>query len=222
VTAADILSTLAHSCFDCRKSTLLPGSLWGDHTLEKDLLVLGGGRKPKLTEVEIKISLSDWKRDAQKTTNRYRQHLHGFTYVRKYEAIANQSYLSGMLSRFYIACPRGLWEVARGKLDEQALPPWAGVLSVLDHTCDKDAPPVITEREAKVFDAQPLPEGARAEFHRLCYFRFWSQHYQTRRLDSVARDLSEASRDYTDSLASAWAALSEEREKRLKAESQEP
>jgi hypothetical protein len=130
VTADEVLAAVVSCIFDVRKQTMLPGSHWHDHVNEKDLLVLGAGKKLKLTEVEVKVSLSDWRRDAYKRTNRYRHTEDGSRYLTKYECIANRTYLSGRLSRFYFACPRSLWEVARVKLDQTSLPDWAGVIAV--------------------------------------------------------------------------------------------
>lgn len=227
MTSDEVLSSVVATIFDVRKQTLLPNSLWHDHTTEKDLLVLGAGKKPKLTEVEIKVSLSDWRRDAYKTTNRYRSTADGFRAARKYDCIADQSYLSGMLSRFYIACPRGLWEVAKDKLDAQSLPPWAGVIAVGEpgiagHTLAADHrgmhPYAEIVLEATTFDARPVTEGARAEFHRLCYFRFWSAQNQRQQLASLARGLSEATADYQAVVADAWAEVARERKLRIEAE----
>jgi hypothetical protein len=228
MTSDEVLASVV-SHFDPRRHTLLPGSHWHDHTNEKDLLVLGGGRKPKLTEVEIKVSLSDWKRDAYKTTNRYaRASDLGFRAVTKYTSIADRTYLGGMLSRFYIACPRSLWEVARVKLDETSLPDWAGVIAVGEagvagHTLCADHrgvhPYLEVVREAPEFkDATPVPADTRAEFHRLCYFRFWTMQREHQRLSSIARSLTDASTEYTAAVAEAWAEVSREREIRLAAE----
>jgi hypothetical protein len=229
VTADEVLAAVVGTIFDVRKQTLLPGSHWHDHTNEKDLLVLGGGKKPKLTEVEIKVSIADWKRDAYKVTNRYRPTAHGLRYLKKYECIANRTYLGGMLSRFYIACPRSLWEVARVKLDETSLPDWAGVIAVgeagvagqttSDNSTSDCHPYTEIVREAQEFhEAKPVPEGARAEFHRLCYFRFWTMQREHQRLQGLARALSEASSEYTAGVAEAWAEVAKERELRMAAE----
>lgn len=230
MTADEVLAAVVSTVFDVRKQTLLPGSHWHDHVNEKDLLVLGAGKKPQLTEVEVKVSLSDWKRDAYKTTNRYRCSAGIVHTLKKYECIANHSYLSGMLSRFYIACPRSLWDVARVKLDETSLPPWAGVIAVAEDgvaghtTCARGHgvhPFTEIVREAEVFRAAPVPEGTRAEFHRLCYFRFWSVQRERQRLSALARGLSEASTEYTASVAEAWAEVGRERDLRIAAESRD-
>lgn len=95
--------------FARRQLAVVPNVSWAMLPWEADMLVLS--RSGYLTEVEIKISLSDWKADFQK------------------KKFGQQDWAqAAMIKHFYYAAPKAL----AARHAELALPSWAGVVSVDD------------------------------------------------------------------------------------------
>jgi len=91
--------------FARRQLAVLPNVSWAFLDWEADLLVMT--KTGYLTEVEIKVSLQDWKADFEK---------------RKWKQFQNRS----PIKYFYYAAPQGLAE----RYSELQLPPGAGVILV--------------------------------------------------------------------------------------------
>jgi hypothetical protein len=98
-----------------------------------------------VTEIEIKVSLSDWNADRDKQK---------WTKPRPY------------ISRFFYAVP----ETLADKIPDW-LPDHAGVLSVESGGIGYDRVRII--REAKRLKAEKLPQKQIDQFMRNCYYRFW-------------------------------------------------
>jgi hypothetical protein len=96
--------------FARRQLAVVPNVSWAMLPWEADLLVLSPSGY--LTEVEIKVSLSDWKADFSK----------------KKFGVHQDWAQAAMIKQFYYAAPKAL-AVRYGEL---ALPTWAGVVSVDD------------------------------------------------------------------------------------------
>lgn len=113
-----------------------------------DLAILS--RSGYITEIEIKVSLSDWNADREKDKFKTRR-----PHVR----------------RFFYAVPRALAE----KIPDW-VPPEAGILTV--HAFETGYPHVRELRPAKALKAEKLPKDRAEALIEACYYRFWRLNLQ--------------------------------------------
>ena len=133
------------SKFSQRKNYLaIPNVSWGFLFYEADLLVVSKTRY--CTEIEVKISISDWKKDFEK-----RKHKNGLRDKRiKYQ---------------YYACPLELAE----RYHELELPEGWGVIGV------DDSKGIKILKEAQARDATKLTDKEVLILARLACFRVWRE-----------------------------------------------
>jgi hypothetical protein len=133
---------------------------WWQQTMLTEFEVDGGradlviiSRSNYLTEVEVKISLSDWNAD---------QHKRKFCGVRPH------------VSRFFYAIP----ETLKDKVPDW-VPPEAGILVLYDmgHGFDR----VSELRAAKRLNKLKVDDKTIRKMHESCYYRFWRQNMEVMR-----------------------------------------
>ena len=133
---------------------------WFQNTMMTEWWIDGGqadllfvSRSRYATEIEIKVSLSDWNADRDKDKwKRDRPHI----------------------SRFFYAVPEAL---------SDRIPEWvpksAGIIAV--ELLRKGVPRVRVVREAKRKRSEKISEEIIRHMHSRCYFRFWGKEMARRR-----------------------------------------
>lgn len=134
--------------FDWFRNMMMPE--WEINGGRADLLFIS--RSGYATEIEIKISLSDWNADRDKEKwRRDRPHI----------------------SRFFYAVPEAL---------SDQIPSWvpdtAGIIAVALH--GSGYPTVRIAREAKRKRSVKIPDSVIRHMQSRCYFRFWGEEMQRR------------------------------------------
>ena len=152
MTSKEIKYALAKSMtspFYVRKQVaVVPNVSWGFLAYEADLLVLG--KHGYLTEIEIKVSFSDWKKDFEK---------------RKWK---NPTYQNNKVRKFYYAAPSKL----AARYQELPLPEFAGVIAVEGKviTTLKSASTIKTAKKLSLLEAHKVL--------RLAAIKMWGLQYK--------------------------------------------
>jgi hypothetical protein len=159
--ATKIAEAVVTDLFPIPRHVCVQNVSWSLLSYEADLLCMTDSRY--LIEVEIKISLSDLKRDAGKAKWRSRC-------------------FNEKVSRFYYAMPRSLWE----KVSAQEAVGMSGVI-----VCWHDSKGRLcakVEREAKRSQARSLSNKEAFDLARVGSFRAWSPQQKHRRRQLMADD----------------------------------
>jgi hypothetical protein len=165
ITESRMLVALA-STFRWTKNLVIPRCC-GLGQFERDLVVVTPAGY--MTEVEVKLSLSDWKRDAEKTQRRWDYEPMREVRTTKFHDVEH----GGRHRRFFYCVPLRLWETAQAKLTTEHLPAWAGVLTAERRAPDSKELWIREARPATQLGGRKLTdeecEGLRSTF----YWRFW-------------------------------------------------
>jgi hypothetical protein len=151
MTSGDIELALVKHMFPPRRYMVIPNASWGLHLLyEADLFVIGATGCPY--EIEIKVSVSDFKRDFKK--NKYRT--------------------MGFLDQcrgFYFAYPESIHDKVIG-----LVPDYAGAIAISERryewTQAVDLVPMI-KKKAKMRNVRKLRDDERIQIGRLMQMRYW-------------------------------------------------
>lgn len=147
MTADDIAYAITrpNGPFPYRRYVCVPNVSWGlELDGEADVIALSGAGY--LTEVEIKISVADFRRDAQKWRHR-------------------RGYSSPLVSAFYYAMPVTMWPKVGTEFPHQR----AGLIIVSD---DLHA---TVEQKAPARACRKLTDREREQLGRLGTMRYWSR-----------------------------------------------
>lgn len=137
---------------------VVPNVSWGLMRWEADLCVVT--KAGRLWEIEIKVSASDWKIDAEKDKWRFLKD--GPAMMPSY----------AFPSRFYYAAPLPLAE----RFQEFGTPDFAGVVGVNRAECGDLRAKII--REPKPIGGTKLTESQMMQVARLGSMRFWSENHK--------------------------------------------
>lgn len=151
--SSDVLFALINGgLFSPRQyQAIVPNVSWGFFSHHEADLVLVT-KAGYLTEVEIKVSKSDFESDHLK---------------RKWNHIGDKK---NLVKNFYYAMPEDIWN----RCDQSKARPEAGVILVRD----VNRSPVVV-REPKPFQAEKLSDRQIRNLLRLCCLKFWSRFCST-------------------------------------------
>ena len=164
-TEGQILTALGQR-FDWYKNMVIPRCC-GLGGFERDLVMVTPAGY--LTEVEVKLSLSDWKKDAEKSVTVYSAGYVSKSQVSKFQDVE----LGGRHKWFMYCVPLALWEIAQTKLTAEHLPPWAGVLTVEPAPFNSKRLQIKTARAATELKCRKLTDGELEGLRGTFYYRFW-------------------------------------------------
>jgi hypothetical protein len=146
-TEEGIAFVLATKLFPWRRYVVVPNVSWGLLPHEADLVVLS--KAGWLDEIEIKVSVSDFKRDAKKWKHR----------------LAEVNGKPELVRGFYYAMPEPVYEKVRS-----SIPEGVGVILVVNTLWAKKHREAVPNASAR-----KLTDDEAAQLLRLGYIRYWAR-----------------------------------------------
>jgi hypothetical protein len=152
-----------------KQFTVAAPNVYAGYGWESDLLALN--KREYATEYEIKLTASDFKRDAKKQAWD-REPAHNWNYKSKYDML-----LEGLgPNRFYYVLPEGV-------VADDQVPEWAGIIRVEDLTKREGYEPrnywhelrLYKTREAKMLHKGKADPKIRDNCFRSLYYRYWAK-----------------------------------------------
>lgn len=173
MTAADISYVLAHKIWKPRTHVIVPNLSWGLLPWEADLAVLHGSGY--MDEVEIKISLSDLRREFETKKHKHDELVRGLasSYLCDRKWIYNWSDTKPhIVRRFWFAMPERLIEKGFGGIE---IPAHAGLIAVSGEASE----PLywwkaqVIKQPKVLSNSRKLTDAERVTMMRLAYLRYW-------------------------------------------------
>jgi hypothetical protein len=184
--AGRILEALAHY-FDWQRNFLMPEYEIGGRA---DLVVITRARY--VTEVEIKVTLADWRADAKKPkwSKKPPKVDHLPEWQRPYELQSHENLLRrrAHVSRFFYAIPESLADKIPADLPEGV----GIVVAYNDPNYSRwNGDRVRILREAVRRKSTPMSEDELARLMVTCYYRYWNTFWDLKRLINHRRQVRE-------------------------------
>ncbi len=150
ITTKDVMSCIPNA-FKLGQHTVIPNVNWGGH--ESDMLIIT--KSNYMYEIEIKISVPDFRKDKDK---------------RKWQWIDPETgFYSSKIKYFYYAMPDYIYEKVKGEVPE-----FAGVLIVRLINTGGELAIIQVKEPAKIKKHRKLTDKEVLQLHRLCMFRYWN------------------------------------------------